>query len=105
MLTKTQLTYLRSIGVRVAHIREMDPEIISTVIDLNRNGFHTTESCAGHKGGPGGGLGNIFFWPFPKGENYKRVLAIMAHHGLKNLRARRAYSAIVFSGIGKPWRK
>lgn len=103
MVTAAQAKRLRGFGLRALHIREMDPEIVSTVIDLNRNGFHTTESCAGHKGGPGDGLGNIFFYPFPKGVEYRRALAIMTRRGLRNLRAKHAYSAVVFSGIGKSW--
>ncbi len=105
MATEKQTAELRKFGIRAGHIREMDSEIIPVVIDLNRNGFTTTESCAGHKGGMGGERGMIFFYPFPNREKREKATEIMKKHGLKNLRINPAKLVITFSRMGKPWKK
>ena len=68
----------------------IDPEIKSLVIKLNKEGFATTGSCAGHgKYGCGLGVdrkGDIWFKRNVSGKERDYVVAIMKQHGCKEIR-------------------
>ena len=63
----------------------LDPEIIELIIELNRAGFVTYGSCAGHPSYSGKGMmrGYISF----EGYNDKEgIMKILEAHGLRNIR-------------------
>ena len=63
----------------------LDPEIVDLVIELNRAGFSTYGSCAGHPSYSGKGMmrGYISF----EGYNDKeRIMKTLEGYGLKNIR-------------------
>jgi hypothetical protein len=63
----------------------LDPEIKSLVIELNREGYKTTASCAGHgQGGAGigsGGSGFVYFAKSLSDSDAKIVIQTMRKHG------------------------
>jgi hypothetical protein len=108
MVTKEQAAKLRNFGVHSAHIREMDTEVIDAVINLNRAGFTTTQSCAGHKGMPGGyEKGMMCIYPFPKKEDLKTAISIMKKSGLKKIKVVKTSAShleyLEFEGMGKTY--
>jgi hypothetical protein len=113
MITKTQVKQLREAKLNPEAIPEMDPEIVDVVIDLNKHGLTTLDSCAGHPGRHPEEEGMIFFgrtrgWAEPKplkNDEYKKAMEIMHMHGLKNLKLDKTHKVISFKAFGKPWRK
>jgi len=81
----------------------IDPEIVDVIIDLNKNGYKTLESCAGHKYGRMGDDGVILFnmWI---GKHQNKIISIMEKHGLIIKKIYLKWSpAIYFEGIGQPY--
>lgn len=63
----------------------LDPEIVELIIELNKAGFITYGSCAGHPSYSGEGMmrGYISF----EGYNYKEgLMKILKAYGLRNIR-------------------
>jgi hypothetical protein len=101
MITKTQIEKLHSFGIPLSYIKQMDSEIVNTVIDLNRNKFKTVQSCAGHNGN----RGMVVFQSFPKGNSLKLAIKIMENNGLKRVHPEITSISHIkymgFTGIGK----
>lgn len=70
-----------------------DPEIQGVVIELNRQGYGTEESCAGHFGV----RGYIEFTKLRSGDK-KRIKAELKHAGLKYVRFEG--NRVIFEGTG-----
>jgi len=94
-------TRIKMIGGRKTPI---DPEIKSLIVELNKNGFITTGSCAGH-GKYGSGLGEQrkgYVWferPIDK-NNKAVVVSLMKKHGCKEIRFAHSKEAR-FAPMGK----
>jgi hypothetical protein len=82
----------------------IDPEIKSVVLELNRKGYYTNESCAGHVNARHKGYqrGVIWIW---KIYDAPVIAGILKKHGLKNIKRSHVTIEHVqysFDPIGKP---
>ena len=64
----------------------LDPEIVDLIIELNKAGFSTYMSCAGHRStGPGKGMLRGFIG-FKRCNDKEGITKILEAHGLRNIR-------------------
>lgn len=64
----------------------LDPEIVELIIELNKAGFSTYMSCAGHRSvAPGKGMLRGFIG-FKRCNDKEGILKILEAHGLRNIR-------------------
>jgi hypothetical protein len=80
MPTHEQMNEMDKYGL----IYDIDQEIRDAVIDLNKHGFKTAGSCAGHV--PNKNAGFISIMGIPTEQKIQTAKSILSKHGLKNLR-------------------
>jgi hypothetical protein len=101
-------------------ITEIDPEIRGLIVDLNKRGYKTVSSCAGHYGSPeyldgppteGHGYvmmkGKIPADPWERMDFLEKLIPIFKKHGCKitsedNSTAMKGNFSIGFKPIGQP---
>lgn len=101
-------------------ITEIDPEIRELIIDLNKRGYTTVSSCAGHLGSPlyengppseGNGYvlikGRIPNDPWERMNFLEKIIPLFKKHGCKvtdkDNSIRKGEFSISFKPLGLPW--
>lgn len=90
----------------------LDPQIVELIIELNKAGFSTYISCAGHRSaGTGNGMLRGFIG-FERCNGKKGIVKILEAYGLRNIRVedqiedcddyRGRVTLVSFDPIGKP---
>jgi hypothetical protein len=78
-------------------IKDIDSEILPAVMELNKRGLYTEESCAGHHGTitdkkgkvwENPGFGYLVMTDIPSKKEAEEIRTVLENHGIHNIRIR-----------------